>query len=148
MTFRDLLDRFTVASGHYHDTIYGWFRGRAEIGRMLETLWHREATDYRWGMFDHVTDGRIGYAHWLFSYTVTMAGFAGRRPVVSGASRLARGRLDPRLRRMGRCGLHDGPAGSRSRTRGQAPAPDRRRAARPTRGGPLPRALAARARGF
>ena len=102
MSFSELLERFTTAvvagdgtglaacftaDGVYHDYVYGTFRGRPEIARMLEQLWHRDAEDYRWDMLDPISDGSIGYANWLFSYTVKMPEFAGQRPVVCGASR-------------------------------------------------------------
>jgi hypothetical protein len=54
---------------------------------MLEDLFHRDAGDFRWQMIDPVSDGRIGYANWLFSYTSKMAGYAGRRILVEGTSR-------------------------------------------------------------
>ena len=40
--------------------------------------------DFRWDMTDPVSDGRIGYARYLFSYSSTMAGSEGRRVVFSG----------------------------------------------------------------
>jgi ketosteroid isomerase-like protein len=46
----------------YHDYIYGPHRGRADIAHMMANLFHRDATDYRWEMFDPVFDGRQGYA--------------------------------------------------------------------------------------
>lgn len=100
--FTDLLDAFTrsAESGDgnrfachftedavYHDYIYGPHRGRHEIGHMLQNLFHRDATDYRWEMFDPVFDGRQGYAWSLSSFTSTIPQFAGKRVVIDGMSR-------------------------------------------------------------
>ncbi len=71
----------------YHDYIYGPHRGRADIGHMLQNLFHRDATDYRWEMFDPVFDGRQGYAWSLSSFTATIPQFQGRRVVIDGMSR-------------------------------------------------------------
>ncbi len=100
--FRILLDDFTRAaeSGDgdrfarhftedavYHDYIYGPHRGRADIAPMLQNLFHRDATDYRWEMFDPVFDGGQGYAWSLSSFTSTIPQFAGKRIVIDGMSR-------------------------------------------------------------
>lgn len=100
--FRNLLDAFTRAAesgdgsrfaGHftedavYHDYIYGPHRGRADIAHMLQNLFHRDATDYRWEMFDPVFDGDQGYAWSLSSFTSTIPQFAGKRVVIDGMSR-------------------------------------------------------------
>jgi hypothetical protein len=71
----------------YHDYIYGPHRGRDEIAHMLQGLFHRDATDYRWEMFDPVFDGRQGYAWSLSSFTSTIPQFAGKRVVIDGMSR-------------------------------------------------------------
>ncbi len=100
--FRHLLDEFTRAaeSGDgarfaqhftedavYHDYIYGPHRGRADIAHMLHDLFHRDAAEYRWEMFDPVFDGRQGYAWSLSSFTSTIPQFAGKRVVIDGMSR-------------------------------------------------------------
>lgn len=71
----------------YHDYIYGPHTGRAEIARMMQDLFHRDAADYRWEMFDPVCDGTQGYAWSLSSFTSTIAEFARRRVVIDGISR-------------------------------------------------------------
>ena len=43
----------------YYDYIYGPHRGRADIAHMMQHLFHRDATDYRWEMFDPVFDGAM-----------------------------------------------------------------------------------------
>ena len=71
----------------YHDYIYGAHRGRADIAHMLQDLFHRDAKDYRWEMFDGVCDGDMGYAWSLSSFTSAIPQFAGRRVVIDGISR-------------------------------------------------------------
>ena len=73
--------------GVYHDYIYGPHTGRADIAHMMQNLFHRDATDYRWEMFDPVFDGGMGYAWSLSSFTSTIPQFKGRRVVIDGMSR-------------------------------------------------------------
>jgi ketosteroid isomerase-like protein len=70
----------------YHDYIYGAHRGRADIAHMLQDLFHRDAADYRWEMFDPVCDGEKGYAWSLSSFTSKIPQFEGRRVVIDGIS--------------------------------------------------------------
>jgi ketosteroid isomerase-like protein len=44
----------------YYDYIYGAHKGRADIAHMMQDLFHRDAADYRWEMFDSVFDGAMG----------------------------------------------------------------------------------------
>lgn len=100
--FRDLLRALTAAAeagdgerfAHcftpdavYHDYVYGDHRGRAAIADMLEGLFHRDAADYRWEMFDPVCDGALGYAWYLSTFASKIPEFAGRRVVIDGMSR-------------------------------------------------------------
>ncbi len=71
----------------YYDYIYGPHRGSAEIAHMMQHLFHRDAADYRWEMFDPVCNGEIGYAWSLSSFTSTIAQFKGQRVVIDGMSR-------------------------------------------------------------
>jgi ketosteroid isomerase-like protein len=71
----------------YYDYIYGPHRGRAEIAHMMQNLFHRDAADYRWEMFDPVFDGEMGYAWSLSSFTSKIPEFAGRHVVIDGMSR-------------------------------------------------------------
>jgi ketosteroid isomerase-like protein len=102
--FAALLRRFTAAAeagdgrrfaecftkdGVYHDYIYGDHKGRDEIAHMLEGLFHRDAGDYRWEMFDPVCAGNIGYAWSLSRFTSKIPEFAGRKVVIDGMSRFA-----------------------------------------------------------
>lgn len=100
--FARLLGRFTQAaeSGDgarfaalftedavYHDYIYGPHTGRADIAHMMQELFHRDAADYRWEMFDGVCEGDMGYAWSLSSFTSKIPDFAGKRVVIDGMSR-------------------------------------------------------------
>ncbi len=102
MDFPDLLRRFTTAvetndpdglaalflpDGVYVDGFYGPFAGRAAIAEMLRDHFWGAAKDFRWQMRDPVCDGRVGYAHWLFSYTSVLPGAEGKRVVFEGMSR-------------------------------------------------------------
>ena len=80
--------------GVYYDYIYGPHAGRADIAHMMQNLFHRDATDYRWEMFDPVFDGSMGYAWSLSSFTSTIPQFKGKRVVIDGMSRfIVRGGL-------------------------------------------------------
>jgi len=108
--FRDLLNRFTAAveagdgkglaalfteDGVYHDGFYGAFRGPEAIRRMLEEHFHRDGEGFRWEMNDPVSDGRVGYASYDFSYTSRLPESRGRTVRFSGMScfRLEGGRI-------------------------------------------------------
>ena len=73
--------------GIYHDYVYGDHAGRAEIARMLRELFHRDARDYRWEMFDPVCHGDIGYAWSLSTFVSSVPEFDGKRVVIDGMSR-------------------------------------------------------------
>src|SRR3954453_5364000 len=70
----------------YYDYIYGPHKGRAEIAQMMQELFHRDAADYRWEMFDPVFDGTTGYAWSLSSFTSKIPQFEGKRVVIDGMS--------------------------------------------------------------
>src|ERR1700754_2922027 len=71
----------------YYDYIYGPHQGRADIAHMMQDLFHRDAADYRWEMFDPVFDGTKGYAWSLSSFTSKIPQFKGRQVVIDGMSR-------------------------------------------------------------
>ena len=71
----------------YYDYIYGAHRGRADIAHMMQDLFHRDAADYRWEMFDPVFDGEKGYAWSLSNFISKVPQFAGRHVVIDGISR-------------------------------------------------------------
>jgi ketosteroid isomerase-like protein len=102
MEFAALLQEFTAAveagdgtrlaslfteDGVYHDTFYGEFQGRAAIRDMLEQRFWGDAKAFKWDAHEAVSDGRIGFCTWNFSYESTQAGSAGRRVVAEGMSR-------------------------------------------------------------
>jgi len=71
----------------YDDYIYGIHQGRADIAHMMQDLFHRDAADYRWEMFDPVFDGTMGYAWSLSSFTSKIEQFTGKPVVIDGISR-------------------------------------------------------------
>lgn len=73
-------------NGVYHDGFYGEFAGRVEIVRMLRDFFYRDARDFEWTLADAVSDGRMGYARYAFSYTSKIAGAEGRRAGFPGIS--------------------------------------------------------------
>ena len=73
--------------GVYHDYIYGPHTGRASIEDMLVNLFHRDAANYDWRMFDPVIDGDIGYAWSLSKFTSTIPQFKDKEVVIDGMSR-------------------------------------------------------------
>lgn len=100
--FRALLQRLTAAAeagdgaafaacftpdGVYRDYIYGDHQGRPAIAHMLSDLFHRDAGEYRWEMFDPVCTGDLGYAWSLSTFVSKVPEFAGRRVVIDGMSR-------------------------------------------------------------
>jgi ketosteroid isomerase-like protein len=100
--FAQFLDDFTRSAesgdgarfaGHftedaiYYDYIYGPHQGRADIAHMMQDLFHRDAADYRWEMFDPVFDGAMGYAWSLSSFTSKIPQFNGKPVVIDGMSR-------------------------------------------------------------
>ena len=102
MSFAALLSRFTAAvetgdgpalaalftpDGIYHDNFYGEFAGRETIARMLTDHFWRDAEGFKWDMAEPVSDGRIGYARWTFSYESKMADSRGRPVAFAGISR-------------------------------------------------------------
>ncbi|MEM7252614.1 MAG: nuclear transport factor 2 family protein [Pseudomonadota bacterium] len=102
MQFPDLLARFSdfveraqydafaqlfTVDGIYDDVFYGRFVGRGAIGNMLREHFHGNARSFRWDLHDPVFDGRIGYAHYTFSYESTMRHSAGQRAVFTGAAK-------------------------------------------------------------
>ena len=78
------LGELFTPDGVYHDMFYGAFEGRAAIRDMLEGLFHRDAKGFRWEFLDPVSNGKIGYTHWLFSYTGTAPHIKDERVVFDG----------------------------------------------------------------
>jgi hypothetical protein len=101
--FRALLERMTQAicrgdgaaaaacfipQGIYHDGFYGEFRGREAISGMVEQHFHANARDFSWTLSDALSDGRLGYARYAFSYTSKIADSEGQRVFFSGIAQV------------------------------------------------------------
>lgn len=100
MAFAELIRRMTAAAcegdgagvaacfapdGVYHDVFYGAFKG-ADIARMIEEFFHRDARDFVWDIHDPVDNGAIGYARYVFSFTSKLVGHEGRRACFEGVA--------------------------------------------------------------
>ena len=72
--------------GVYHDVFYGDFRGRERIAAMIDDWFHRTAKDFRWDMHRPLSDGRMLYAYYTFSYVSTLPEAQGRRVGFEGVS--------------------------------------------------------------
>ena len=75
--------------GVYHDVFYGAFKGRAKIAEMVDDWFHRTARDFRWEMFRPVSDGKMLYAYYTFSYVSTLPEAQGKRVGFEGVSMMA-----------------------------------------------------------
>ena len=72
--------------GVYHDVFYGAFAGRAKIAGMIDEVFYRTATDFRWDMHSPVSDGKTLYAHYTFSYRSTLPEAKGARVMFEGVA--------------------------------------------------------------
>ena len=101
--FRALIERMTqaicrgdgtaaaacfVADGIYHDGFYGEFRGREAIRDMVENHFHANARDFTWKLSNALSDGKLAYARYAFSYISRIPGSAGTRVFFSGISQV------------------------------------------------------------
>jgi ketosteroid isomerase-like protein len=78
-------DLFTE-DGVYHDVFYGAFAGRAKIAEMIDEWFYRTATDFRWDMYEPVSDGETLYARYTFSYRSTLPEARGARAMFEGVA--------------------------------------------------------------
>jgi ketosteroid isomerase-like protein len=78
-------DLFTE-DGVYHDVFYGAFEGRAKIAAMIEEVFCRTATDFRWEMHSPLSDGKLLYAHYTFSYRSKLPEAKGARVMFEGVA--------------------------------------------------------------
>ncbi len=78
-------DLFTD-DGVYHDVFYGAFEGRAKIAEMIDEVFGRTATDFRWDMHDPLSDGETLYARYTFSYRSLLAEANGVRVMFEGVA--------------------------------------------------------------
>ena len=72
--------------GVYHDVFYGAFEGRSKIAEMIDDVFYRTATDFRWDMLWPVSDGKTLYAHYTFSYRSTLPEAKGARVMFEGVA--------------------------------------------------------------
>ena len=72
--------------GVYHDVFYGAFAGRAEIAGMIDDVFYRTATDFRWDMHAPLSDGERLYARYTFSYRSTLPEANGARAMFEGVA--------------------------------------------------------------
>ena len=70
--------------GIYDDYIYGEFKGRENITKMLPTHFHRDAKNFSWEMYDVISNDSKGYARYRFSFTSTLTGSEGLKVAVPG----------------------------------------------------------------
>jgi hypothetical protein len=80
------LARLFAEDGIYHDLFYGAFVGRAKIAELIDDWFYRTARDFRWDMHDPVSDGRILYARYTFSYVSTLPEATGKRVGFEGVA--------------------------------------------------------------
>ena len=78
-------DLFTQ-DGVYHDVFYGAFAGPAKIAEMIDDWFYRTAHEFRWEMHRPVSDGRMLYAYYTFSYVSKLPEAVGRRVGFEGCS--------------------------------------------------------------
>ena len=72
--------------GVYHDVFYGSFAGRAQVAELIDDWFYRDATDFRWDMVEPVSDGRLLYARYRFSYRSLLPEAAGARAMFLGVA--------------------------------------------------------------
>lgn len=72
--------------GVYHDVFYGAFEGRAKIAGMIDEVFYRSATDFRWDMHSPLSDGKILYARYTFSYRSTLPEAKAARAMFEGVA--------------------------------------------------------------
>ena len=65
---------------------YGAFKGHAKIAEMIDDVFYRTATDFRWDMHAPVSDGERLYAHYTFSYRSTLPEAKGARVMFEGVA--------------------------------------------------------------
>src|SRR3569832_1017557 len=72
--------------GVYHDVFYGAFAGRARIAEMIDDVFYRTATDFRWDMHSPLSNGELLYAHYMFSYRSMLTEAKGARVMFEGVA--------------------------------------------------------------
>ena len=72
--------------GVYHDVFYGDFKGHAKIAEMIDDWFYRTAHGFRWEMHRPVSDGKMLYAYYTFSYVSKRPEAEGKRVGFEGVS--------------------------------------------------------------
>jgi hypothetical protein len=80
----DLAMLFT-ADGTYEDGFFGAHTGRNAIAEMLQRF-HDTGGNYSWEFTDPVSNGAVGYARFLFSYSSRLPESRGRPVLFEGIS--------------------------------------------------------------
>ena len=88
--------------GVYHDVFYGAFEGRDKIADMIDEVFYRTATDFRWDMHAPLSDGTTLYARYTFSYRSTLPEANGARVMFEGVAMMDASRRQDRLLSRGR----------------------------------------------
>jgi hypothetical protein len=98
--FPKLLERFAKAvaandgaglaalftgDGVYDDGFFGEYAGPEAIAGMLRHF-HDTGANFRWDFFQPLSDGRIGYARYRFSYAAKIKGAEGKPVVFEGTA--------------------------------------------------------------
>jgi SnoaL-like protein len=74
-----------TADGTYEDGFFGAHTGRAAIAEMLQRF-HNTGSNFSWEFIDPVSDGALGYARYLFSYTSRLPESLARPVLFEGIS--------------------------------------------------------------
>ena len=77
---------FFAEDGVYHDVFYGAFEGRDKIAEMIDEVFYRSATDFRWDTHSPLSDGERLYARYTFSYRSTLPEAKGARVMFEGVA--------------------------------------------------------------
>jgi len=70
----------------YHDLFYGAFAGRTKIAAMIDHVFYKDATEFRWDVLDPITDGRTLYSRYAFSYKSLLPEARGKRAMFEGVA--------------------------------------------------------------
>ena len=83
----DTLAKLFTPDGIYDDYLFGAHGGRPAIAAMLARF-HEGGTQFRWKFHEPLSDGRIGYARYRFSYLSKVAESAGKPIMFEGMCRM------------------------------------------------------------
>ncbi len=83
----DTLAKLFTPDGIYDDYFFGAHGGRPAIAAMLARF-HEGGTQFRWEFREPLSDGRIGYARYRFSYLSKLAESAGKPIIFEGMCRM------------------------------------------------------------